>query len=191
MPFRRLIVQTSLFLALSIESATMADDVPRLQVMVSSITQTEVLIVENNSGVIGWRIVTPQSGETQGKIENVNPSFETVFNSIIKMQSDDEQRKRIKRATLFKPTFVLLLSSETRRVSWPLTDEEHRIFANSGFMKAILSDLNDRKLLRKPQLLMDLFYPDRRASFSNPDANFQYREPNPEDSPWNDQSGED
>jgi len=68
----------------------------------------------------------------------------------------------------------------------PLTDQEHRVLADSDFMQAILKKLNERKALRKPQLLMDLFYPDRRDSISRRKGEFQYKEESSEDSPWED-----
>jgi len=77
MLFRRVLIRILLLFAVAIfVRTTIACDGPKLQVTITSVAHTEVLIVEKSDNVIKWIIVTPQSGEIKGEIAAVRSSLE-------------------------------------------------------------------------------------------------------------------
>lgn len=141
-----------------------------LQVAVSSPSHTETLLLQQDGDEINWKIIlprrlAPRGGLLQGRVPRGDSTLRGEFSSILEMQSDGTQRSRLEGADNNRPTFSLYYyDAETHQITWPLTNEEHVLLLKSEIMQAIAKDIDSKKILLKPHLILDLLSPQRRDS---------------------------
>ena len=177
-------VQCFALIALAIASRSAASEDHSLQIIISDIGNTELLVITQSEQLVEWKLVTPQNGEARGRAKMKFSLIEEAFKSVVNMQTDESQRQRVEdaREFRFRPTFNLMLVTGVRQISFPLTDREHQAFVKTIPMQSIIASVKSERVLRKPQLIARFFDLNPSGGASNPNAN-QVRDTE-NNSPW-------
>lgn len=183
-------IQVFALIAIAITSRSLfASENQKLQIIISNIAETEVLIVAQEGQFVEWKLVTKGLGEARGRAIASFSSIKEGFEAVVKMQDLDSQLQRMDnalRASRHNPTFTLMLSTDVYQVSRPLTDQQRKTFVKLKSMQSIFASMGSERALRKPQLVLRFFDLNPAGGQSNPNAHKLSPLSSEDDSPWED-----
>ncbi len=153
-----------------------AEDV-RLNVIVSVRFDVQMLTLEQSGSKLKWQLSRPSPADAQhfsdwqdshGEIDGGDSSILAEFESLLSLQTDAELRKEIASDDVeFLPVSVVLhcVHGRRSRLSYPLSHAQHKTLASSVVMNRIKDEILARRILLKPDLMLDFFDPERRPAF--------------------------
>ena len=184
----RILVLALIVIAITSRSLVASEN-QRLQIIISNVAGTEVLVIAQTGQFVEWKLVTKQLGEARGRTNVSFSSIKEAFETVVKMQDLDSQLQRIDnalRASRHSPTFSLLLSTDVYQISRPLTDQQRKAFVKRESMQSIFASMASARALRKTLLVLRFFDLNPAGGASNPNAHKLSPIQSENDSPWDD-----
>lgn len=138
-----------------------AGDELTLEVIASSQSHTEVLVIRHSGDEVTWDYVVPiQKRSGKGRLSVDPSSMREAFELVRNQQNDLDQRQRVKDMSPTTTTFSLLFADkEGLQISMPLTHREQQLILRTELMKMVLKEINAQHLFLKAIPMVDFFYP--------------------------------